>query len=100
MHIKTNEQKAMAEVEEFLNYELNDYSQFNYTIIVEEIYREHVYMVVSIVNDYTKKRDEYSFRYNISEGQLELDMHEDCWELVQWWESSVRYFWIKFDLWD
>lgn len=83
-------------VKEFIDHELDDYSYFeNREIDLEDEYQGcATYSLVIKPSD----GKTFSVRLKASEGTkgslLEVEISEGNWQQVEWYEPSVKYFWM------
>ena len=84
---------------DFINHELEQYSHYSIKdIILDEEYDKYIIWSVEIQVDY-KAFKELTFRTSQTDDEkkeiiLEVELCEDCWEQVHYWEPSVKYFWM------
>ena len=85
--------KGKAALEEFLQHELEDYSQFEYEIFDETCEEDsECYRVEFSING--EYKNTVWFYYDLAKEILEVELGEDNLEEVDNYSNRVRYFWM------
>lgn len=101
-------QEGLQELEEFLNDELSDYSQFKWKIEVEDA-EENIFLVIfsQSFQDYARQHVRFSYcedADNIKQygnpKELWVELGEDYWYIVNRYNSSIKYFWQALLCWE
>ena len=90
LFVMTN--KAIDELKEYLKHECNDYG-LSYDYIYNSDYE---YFEVTVKKDYDFRNLETTIhiRYNEEDDSLEIELGEDSWYKTEWFNPSVKYFWM------
>lgn len=82
---------------EFLHQEVGDYS-WEYEIELTEEYDGSEYYSVKIYNEWSnwekQKIWKWEVDFRVSEEKIEVCIYEDHYEDVEYFEWTVKYFWI------
>lgn len=82
---------------EFLDQEIGDYS-WKYEITLNEEYDWNDYYSVKIYNEWDnwekQKIWKWEVDFRVSEEKIEVCIYEDHYEDVEYFEWTVKYFWI------
>ena len=90
-------EKAKELLEKFLSDELEDYSYFRYEI-KESNYGEEDWFSVEFHTEFTNKFFN-SIEFKVENDTVYLELSEDSWEKVEYWDWTVKYFWMKLLKW-
>ena len=80
--------KAIAALKDYLDHECDDYGM-QYTWEWDD---GGEYFDVTVSLEYTDRKASVYFRYKAN--KLSIELGEDCWYQTEWWENTVKYFWM------
>ena len=80
------ENGIQEKLEEFLKHELEDFG-IEYKIVYED--------GTCYVDFKSEMGNESTAYFSVENDNLRIDMFDDHWETIKWWDWSVKHFWIK-----
>ena len=89
--------ESLKALQEFLNSEIDDYG-LEHTIEMTEEYGGADYYTVTISSNYGEQKSK-SVLFKYEDKKLFVEVHEDSWEEVEYFNHTVRYFWMAFLEW-
>ena len=95
-----NSFQAMKVVEDFIDHALSDHEDLKkaeYT--VEEEYRGDVFIQVEFTDKFSPSSSLLFKVGKEGENDLHINIYEDNWEQVKWWDTSLVHFWKCFLNW-
>jgi hypothetical protein len=83
-------------VKELIEDELSNYGFFELKEIIKtEDYDGSEYFTAEIYRGHDKDKIKYlHFKFDLREEEIYIDMSEDCWEEINDYSTSIKYFWM------